>query len=69
MKQRIERGRRGVDDGVATLAAQVGMAAFGYAVSAWFNDPSTGLDAHLARAFDALHTLSLTPPRPGPEVR
>ena len=50
--------RRGVDDGVATLAAQVGMAAFGYAVSAWFNDPSTGLDAHLARAFDALHGLS-----------
>ncbi|THD55546.1 hypothetical protein [Phenylobacterium sp.] len=50
--------RRGVEKGVATLAAQVGMAAFGYAASAWFADPSSGLDAHLARAFDALQALS-----------
>jgi AcrR family transcriptional regulator len=53
--------RRGVEAGVAALAAQVGMAAFGYAVSAWFNDPTTGLDAHLARALEALRDLSSPP--------
>jgi AcrR family transcriptional regulator len=52
--------RRGVDEGAATLAAQVGMAAFGYAVSAWIGDPAPGLDAHLTRAFDELHALSST---------
>lgn len=50
--------RRGVEDGLATLAAQVGMAAFSYAVGAWFNDPTRGLDAHLTRAFDELDRLS-----------
>jgi AcrR family transcriptional regulator len=50
--------RRGVEDRAAMLAAQVGMAAFGYAASAWFEDPATGLDTHLARAFDQLHDLS-----------
>jgi hypothetical protein len=38
----------------------VGMAAFGYAVSAWIGDPAPGLDAHLTRAFDELHALSST---------
>ena len=52
--------RRGVDDGLATLAAQVGMAALGYAARAWFEDPKPGLDAHLTRAFDTLHHLSPT---------
>jgi len=52
--------RRGVEAGVATLAAQVGMAAFGYAASAWFADPAAGLGAHLTRAFDELHGLSST---------
>jgi len=51
---------RGIDDAVAALAAQVGMAAFGYAATAWFHDPAPGLDAHLTRAFDALHSLSAT---------
>lgn len=50
--------RRGVEPGVASLAAQVGMAAFGYAASAWFTDPTAGLEAHLTRAFDALRALS-----------
>jgi AcrR family transcriptional regulator len=50
--------RRGVEDGLATLAAQVGMAAFGHAANAWFEDPTRGLDVHLARAFDALSHLS-----------
>ena len=51
-------GRRGFDP--ATLAAQVGMAALGYAAEAWFDDPTPGLDAHLRRAFDMLHQLSPT---------
>jgi AcrR family transcriptional regulator len=50
--------RRGVEAGVATLAAQVGMAAFSHAANAWFDDPTPGLDAHLTRAFDALRDLS-----------
>ncbi len=50
--------RRGFDDGLATLAAQVGMAALGYAAKAWFDDPRPGLDEHLRRAFDTLRQLS-----------
>ena len=50
--------RRGVDDAYAAFAAQVGMAAFGYAARTWFDDPTTGLDAHLTRAFNQLHALS-----------
>jgi AcrR family transcriptional regulator len=50
--------RRGVEEGVASLAAQVGMAAFSHAASAWFRDPAPGLDAHLTRAFDVLLDLS-----------
>lgn len=52
--------RRGVEDGLANLAAQVGMAAFRHAVSAWFDDPTLRLDAHLTHAFDQLRTLSST---------
>jgi AcrR family transcriptional regulator len=61
--------RRGVDEAAASLAAQVGMAAFSYAARTWAQDPATGMDAHLRRAFDALQALSssagprLTPPR------
>src|SRR5580698_643887 len=50
--------RRGVENGAATLAAQVGMAAFSHAARAWFEDPTPGLEAHLMRAFEALHDLS-----------
>ncbi|HLI66003.1 MAG TPA: helix-turn-helix domain-containing protein [Caulobacteraceae bacterium] len=52
--------RRGIEEGAAALAAQVGMAAFTHAAGAWFADPKPGLDAHLTRAFDALHDLSST---------
>jgi AcrR family transcriptional regulator len=51
-------GDRGVERATAELAAQVGMAAFGHAAAAWFGDPTTGLDAHLARAFDRLQDLA-----------
>jgi len=50
--------RRGVERGLAMLAAQVGFAAFAYATRAWFHEPEPGLDAHLTRAFAALHDLS-----------
>jgi AcrR family transcriptional regulator len=59
---------RGVEDGLAILAAQVGMAAFRHAVSAWFDDPTPGLDAHLTRAFDQLHALSSTLDEADPTV-
>jgi AcrR family transcriptional regulator len=55
--------RRGVEDRVATLASQVGLAAFNYAASAWFADPTPGLEAHLTRAFDELKDLSSSPVR------
>lgn len=50
--------RRGVDERLAALAAQVGWAAFRYAVESWFADPSRRLGAHLDHAFDALGRLS-----------
>jgi AcrR family transcriptional regulator len=50
--------RRGVEAGAAMLAAQVGMAAFGYAANAWFEDPAPGLAAHLTHAFATLQDLS-----------
>jgi AcrR family transcriptional regulator len=50
--------RRGVEDGVASLAAQVGMSTFRHAVSAWFDDPALGLDAEVTRAFDQLRGLA-----------
>ena len=49
---------RGVDERLATLAAQTGWAAFHYAVAAWFADPSGRLGAYLDAAFDALYRLS-----------
>jgi AcrR family transcriptional regulator len=50
--------RRGVERGLAMLAAQVGMAAFACATRAWFYEPEPGLDAHLTRAFAELRSLS-----------
>ena len=61
--------RRGVEDGLAMLAAQVGMAAFSSAARAWFDDPATGLEAHLTRAFEALHALSGPLRKPDPTAR
>jgi AcrR family transcriptional regulator len=51
--------RRGVEGPLATLAAEVGMAAFRHAVLAWLDEESDGLDAHLDRAFAKLRLLSL----------
>ncbi|MGA0604273.1 TetR/AcrR family transcriptional regulator [Caulobacter sp. KR2-114] len=59
-------GRRGLDEGVARLAAQAGMAAFTLAVRTWAEDPAAGLDVHLARAFGDLRALSAPPAPPGP---
>ena len=50
--------QRGVDERLATLAAQTGWAAFHHAVASWFADPSRQLGAHLDTAFDALCRLS-----------
>ncbi len=50
--------RRGVDEHLATLAAQTGMAVFHHAVAAWFADPSCRLGAYLDKAFYALCRLS-----------
>ena len=51
--------RRGVDEGVATLASQIGMAVFSRAASTWFDDPAGGTEAHLMQAYAELrHLLS-----------
>jgi len=49
---------RGVDYPLAMLAAQTGIAAFGYAASTWHGDSSSGLASHLDRAFAHLHELA-----------
>ncbi|WP_433192285.1 TetR family transcriptional regulator [Nocardia sp. CA-107356] len=61
--------QRGIDEGLADLAARTGWAAFQHAVQAWIDDPAHSLDAHLSQAFDDLRALSATtqPPQPGPE--
>ena len=50
--------QRGVEERLAALAAQTGMAAFRYAVASWFADPAGGLGTHLDRAFDELDGLA-----------
>ena len=50
--------QRGVDEPLAALAAQTGMATFRYAVASWFADPAGGLGVHLDRAFDELDGLA-----------
>lgn len=50
--------RRGVARQRAAIAAQAGAAVFGYALAAWFADPSMRLDAHIDRAFTELESLS-----------
>ena len=49
---------RGVGDGLATLAARTGMAAFGHAALSWFRDPTPGLAGHLDRVFRELQELT-----------
>ncbi len=55
--------RRGVADGAARLAAQVGVAVLSYAASTWFEDPTEGMEAHLANAVRELNLL-WPPPQP-----
>ena len=50
--------QRGVEAKLATLAARTGTAAFGYAASAWREDPSLGLQVHLEQASRTLQGLS-----------
>ena len=50
--------QRGVDERLATLAAQTGMATWRYAVGSWFADPAAGLGTYLDRAFDELDGLA-----------
>ena len=53
---------RGVEEGIATLAAQVGMAAGARAIATWGADSSMPLHVHLHRTFAELGSL-LTEPR------
>ena len=55
--------RRGVADGTATLAAQIGMTVFSYAASTWFEDPTGGMAAHLSNAVNEMNLL-WSPPSP-----
>lgn len=50
--------RRGVAPAAATLAAQVGMAAFSHAIALWIEHPDAPMDTYLARAFEDLRGLS-----------
>lgn len=58
--------QRGVDERLAALAAQTGMATFHYAVASWFADPASGLEVCLERAFDELDGLSSFSTKKGP---
>ena len=53
--------RRGVDGGVAELAAEIGMATLIRATRAWVADPASELSANLEKAFAELRRLSLQP--------
>ncbi len=56
--------RRGIADGTATLAAQVGMAVLSHAASTWFENSAEGMDAHLANAVNEMNLLWSRPSRP-----
>ncbi|WP_236789567.1 TetR/AcrR family transcriptional regulator [Amycolatopsis sp. GM8] len=48
---------RGVSQSVASLAAQIGMAAFGQAAAVWFNHPDRDPDKLLSAAFEDIRAL------------
>lgn len=48
---------RGVPDQLASLAAQIGMAAFGQAFSSWLESEPSDLDSYLKQAFREVHDL------------
>ncbi|MEO8778633.1 MAG: helix-turn-helix domain-containing protein [Rhodanobacter sp.] len=49
--------RRGVEESLAKLASQVGMAVFSHAAKTWLDDPAAGAEAHLNRAYIKLQRL------------
>jgi AcrR family transcriptional regulator len=49
---------RGVPEPMASLAAQIGMAAFNHIGATWFRHPEKGLDELLRDTFENLHTLA-----------
>jgi AcrR family transcriptional regulator len=49
---------RGVHENLAKLAAQMGMAALGHAVTTWLDDTSGDLGDHIVRAFHEVRDLS-----------
>ena len=51
-------GQRGVDEGVAAFAAQIGMAMLSKATRAWLADPEAGLNSKLSEADAELRRLS-----------
>ena len=53
---------RGVPAHQASLAAQMGMATLSHAVAAWFEDDSSDLGEHIARAFHEVRELSSSRP-------
>jgi AcrR family transcriptional regulator len=60
--------QRGVEDRLATLAVQTGMAAFSHGANAWFNDPSRRLHSHLVEAFNDLNALCWAMGSPSPSL-
>ena len=50
--------QRGVEEGVAAFAAQIGMATLGHATRAWLADPTTDLSGHLAISCAELRRFS-----------
>jgi AcrR family transcriptional regulator len=50
--------QRGVESGLATLAARAGMAAFSHAVQAWYTGPAKSLNTYLEQSVAALRTLT-----------
>lgn len=68
MRALVEAFRqRGVPDHAANLAAQVGMAALGQAISAGFENESTDLGFHVEHAFEELSNLVAFAQRSGDE--
>ena len=50
--------KRGEDARTASLAAQLGAAAFNHALATWSEDPFGSLAAHFDRAFEQMRLLS-----------
>ena len=60
---------RGLAPPQANLAAQMGMATLAHGLAAWFNDGSTDLGEHIAKAFEDARNLSSSTGDPTPSPR